>query len=449
MMKIIKILFAITIFILSGINTYAKNQIFSGVNQPISFSKKHLAIRDKFSGVPKNLIASENQFSRPGISKDYSWSDEGNSWIHSTNTTYSYNATGELLEEIAQDANTDDYLTRNSTEYDEHGNLTAEVSYYLNDELWTISEGNKYLYTYDGNGNVKEEIDQIWGNGAWKNDSKYVFTRNQQGEPTEFMIYLWIGTDWLLTTRYTNIVWHNWQNEQKESYTTQLYNEGNWLNYSRYTYSYNGNKSVELQEVWDQNQWVFESRNTNIFTGTEEVTIFEHWTEEQWKNIEKYTKVFDSRGNITTYGYESWENEQWTPKTEYLFDMVYTDNNDLAEITYRYWEPGLAESSNILKYEYANFLYFNFPTKTPEINSLSDIRVFPNPVKDSFTIQFNENGDSNYRVDIVNLAGQVVYNSVFSELTVSVNTNWLKPGMYILNVSSSNGNVYSSKLLKE
>jgi hypothetical protein len=62
------------------------------------------------------------------------------------NTSYSYDESGRLLEEIVQEAGTDLYVSRISYSYDLHGNVTEEVSYVWGENEWIPASGDKSVY---------------------------------------------------------------------------------------------------------------------------------------------------------------------------------------------------------------------------------------------------------------------------------------------------------------
>lgn len=76
------------------------------------------------------------------------------------------------------------------------------------------------------------------------------------------------------------------------------------------------------------------------------------------------------------------------------------------------------------------------------------VNMFPNPVKDNFTIQLGLNESSSLRIEIVSLSGQLVQ-SVFNgsatsgNFTKSVNASLLTAGMYLLKTTVNGAITYS------
>jgi len=78
-------------------------------------------------------------------------------------------------------------------------------------------------------------------------------------------------------------------------------------------------------------------------------------------------------------------------------------------------------------------------------NKSIKVNVYPNPVKDQFSI----NGlRKSSRIEMYTISGQLVYRSQTSSEKETIDIGLLKPGMYILNIQSNN-QVESLKILKE
>ena len=79
--------------------------------------------------------------------------------------------------------------------------------------------------------------------------------------------------------------------------------------------------------------------------------------------------------------------------------------------------------------------------------STSDIVVFPNPVKDQLTIESKGFNDL-YKVEILNVTGEKVYNSVTSSNKTIINTSAFSRGIYIIKVYTGKMQIVN-KFIKE
>jgi hypothetical protein len=78
--------------------------------------------------------------------------------------------------------------------------------------------------------------------------------------------------------------------------------------------------------------------------------------------------------------------------------------------------------------------------------ALSSVKVYPNPAKDAFKIQFQN--ISNARIQIYNTLGKVVYQNSTKIGVIEVKTGHsLAPGMYLVKALSEDNKVYHTKLV--
>jgi hypothetical protein len=257
--------------------------------------------------------------------------------------------------------------------------------------------------------------------------------------------YHWDGTDWMLYSKTTNITWIDWQSRQLAAYTIMLWQNETWVNSERYTTEIDENNQISITEFWVNVEWVTSTRETYSQTEFNEEIVIETRTESGW-DIEKYRGTFDGYGNPTGMFYSTWYENEWFTEMELFFDLKYNESNDITEMVFRYRDPGLSIPINIAKYKYSNFLHFT--TDVPEISVLDNVKVFPNPVSNSFNLRIDEPGFSQYQVEILNLAGQVMLSKNFSDPQISINTESFTSGMYLLKIKTENGKTFTGKLLK-
>jgi hypothetical protein len=92
------------------------------------------------------------------------------------------------------------------------------------------------------------------------------------------------------------------------------------------------------------------------------------------------------------------------------------------------------------------------PNAVAEISSANDFMIFPNPVSESATIQWNATATEQGRLDIFNAQGQIVsserYNVSAGAQQVQLNTQSLSAGMYIVRSVSNAGAVRQTTFVK-
>jgi hypothetical protein len=434
------------VLIILGIAANAEQKKSEIGKQYFLDAKKVLLANSKNQDEFKHLFNSGNQLSVPGYSEDYSWNEELNDWQHISNTTYSYSNTGKLTEEIAQDAETNYYLSRNTYSYDLGYNL-EEVSYTWIIDEWIPVAGERSSNTISAESQINGVIEQTIENGIWVNKTWIKYILDQYNIPTQLHEYHWDGHDWILHSRTGLLTWADWPKRELAAYTKQYMQENNWVNAERFSKQYDGDNYTATTEIWENEQWVNSKRESYSRNDTQEELVMEKWTAQGWGKTEKYQGTFDNYRNPTGMKYSSWFDTKWELELELFMDLSYNESNDVTEMVIRSWNPSLTAPENLSKYIFSNFLHFT--TDVPEIISLNNVNVFPNPVRSTFNIQIDENKISYYQVNIVNLSGQTIFSNTYSNPSISINADGFKSGMYLLNIKTDDGNFYSQKLLKQ
>jgi hypothetical protein len=113
-------------------------------------------------------------------------------------------------------------------------------------------------------------------------------------------------------------------------------------------------------------------------------------------------------------------------------------------LTYYSWET--KEFGRIATLSENNFSLmtqnnFNIITKTEKV-SLSELKIFPNPAKDNFTVKINalEN------VKVFDAIGNLVFNQSLKSNSININTTNFNRGLYFLQ-ATANGNVATSRII--
>lgn len=77
--------------------------------------------------------------------------------------------------------------------------------------------------------------------------------------------------------------------------------------------------------------------------------------------------------------------------------------------------------------------------------------IYPNPVRDNFTLDFGSEDISNLKIQIANLEGKTIYSTPVSKKLMTINLdNSVKQGLYIVTISdASNKTVITKTILKE
>ncbi len=90
-----------------------------------------------------------------------------------------------------------------------------------------------------------------------------------------------------------------------------------------------------------------------------------------------------------------------------------------------------------------------FTVNINEIMPLTTITVKPNPCNNYVDIQFPGNINTEMRVEIINSFGETVFRKKTALLhkQLHINTSTFKNGLYIISITSKNGNIFSDKII--
>lgn len=79
---------------------------------------------------------------------------------------------------------------------------------------------------------------------------------------------------------------------------------------------------------------------------------------------------------------------------------------------------------------------------------VNKIKIYPNPVKNSFTIDYSDLNQNNYQIQIYNSFGQIVYfDRIVNSVSQSINVEKFKSGIYLIRTISDKSNIYINKII--
>ena len=351
---------------------------------------------------------------------------------------YTYDSFGNEIERVTQYWNNNAWENsyKDSQSYNSQNERTQHVSYQWNNNTWEISWGYKDAVTYDGNNNPTKYESQEWVNHlkAFRNSYKTEITYTNN-EPTEFKESKWdtTGNQWILSDKYTNLVWHNYSNFEIKNYTGQSYQNGTWVDEEKGSYVYNGSNYVATYEVMDNGSWALDNRET--YTETDNfgsyTSLYENYVNGTWENSEKYSNTFDSHFNQTDNFNQEWISGVW--QTTYQDNTVYTydtNGNKLTE-TYKGWDSQNQTMKNYHKYVYGG--YQVMVSVNDITNNTLQVNVFPNPASENITITTEVYP---YALSIYNSVGQVVLSTTGVSKQELIDISSFETGVYFIKMDA-------------
>lgn len=326
-------------------------------------------------------------------------------------------------------------VTRITNTYDTNDYLTTSL-----EEEWdkpsTIWK-NGYLINFTNNvsGKVLEYLMKVWDvpSTDWKNSLKgnSTYTNN---ELETLIISQWLSDAWInsLKTIFTYDNDGNLINELNQIWKTETQS---WENSTRTTYDYLSGGLIEqtIDQMWDAdlNEWVNYMRNNHTYADSKlESVVQQMWTGADWMNFVKNSYTYDANGRELTQLEAGWNfiSAQWEPKD--LTTNTYDNVGNPIEKLHQIWMNLTWVNSQRTVLTYAG------STSTENIEK-AWIRLYPNPTMDYFTIQSSGiESTGTYRV--VALDGETIEKGKLQGFSTKVNLGCFPAGIYMVEIEIAN-----------
>jgi hypothetical protein len=394
----------------------------------------------------------------------YDW-EEPNGWVIKRSEESVYNTEGLLADRIYQSA--------------------------LNSQM-TLLPVFQFLYQYQEDNLVSEEIKNNWVDGAWVPELKFNDIYNDDGKLIETVIHTW-DSDAIQFEEFGQVVYiYNAAGGLIERILSDRI-DGDWIPVNRTEHTLNGQNQpiLSIDYSWDEglNDWV--PITSEVFTynpaGLQAEWVVSTWVDGEFLQDGRVTWEYDGMDRLTAQTIYSWNEpgESWGADTKEIW--AYDDAGNVDETVFFFWNLWLEEfvpfSKNervynadvlveeIMKPEWygedftqmlLGLTYFEFidgawmemdasvyyysPVGITSVTDRTDqkFQVYPNPFQE--TIRFN-GSEGKAQFSLFDLQGRMVLQkNLFgaSELHVAD----LASGMYIYQITAEEGS-QSGKLVRE
>lgn len=343
-----------------------------------------------------------------------------------TNSYYSDNQIHEQ-EWVEWNTSTNSWNTQMSVynKFDEQGKIVENFMRYWDNETQSFYMGNKEIYTYNLNGTVATLQNKDWDaySNSWQNWSTVTYTYNEDNL-LEHQIEITINGNYLQ-------IFYTYDSENRlETVTEQVWWDGEWLNFSKETNSYNIDNQIEtkLVENYDDNWY-----NSYLFSYTynENGLLIE---EEEHNYTDVYSSLlniytYDENGNETSYELSEWNGSSWSAFYKVIDN--YDDNQNQTEFYSQAIENG--SWVNFLKEEY---IWNHYGTA----NIFEDekyINLYPNPSENFVFIQLPEI-QASINIEIFDINGKKIDGFRTKNSIEQINVNDYISGIYFVKIRGIN-----------
>jgi hypothetical protein len=211
----------------------------------------------------------------------------GNGWINSFLTQFSYNGSKQLIVQVDRKWISNSWTNFSKDTLIYSGNNVAEfINQIWIDSLSSWQNFFKRSRTYSGN-NPVEDVFQYWKNNIWENNSKRISQYDINSNRTNFEVSFWDGNLWKVNYQY------QYQYDQSNNLISEQYQTWNgsaWQNIYLDAYEYDSlnNQTLYLSQEWSNNAWVNYYKNEMLYNslGFADSSLSHYWVNNDWESSE-------------------------------------------------------------------------------------------------------------------------------------------------------------------
>lgn len=223
--------------------------------------------------------------------------------------------------------------------------------------VYSISQNPaRYSYFYSENGLRLLTIIKLYENEQWVNIAYESCTYDSERNLLTSIWQSWQNGNWQNTSKTT----YTYYNNKLLTRTLQTWTSSGWTNFEKITNTYdlNGNHSTHKAERWVDNEWIndvyvlyFYDNQNNLTSGIRQI-----WNAVYWLNSQEYSYSYSSSGKLLLATIKNWEDDDWV--NFYKETYSYT-NNRLSEYIGMEWNGTSWQNSTKYNYTYtdAGFLF--------------------------------------------------------------------------------------------
>lgn len=402
----------------SAASLYAKSDLFDRSWRLATCHYDHHDLMEDENGMPIEYESTSDytyhysQTNPAGIDSIHTiYAASYNGYIPSYgNWELEYDVTGNNIISMIHNQDED---TRVNGYYDSQNRLTgiARRSEYVSENGEQIEMEGRTHFIYNEVGYITSTV-SYYRSGNDVSYSKYEYELDEQGR---IITKYWYNSEDSLTWVCTN---------DRYVYTYYIYDSFTGLDYVT-----NLAKSFDFQlPIYPYPAILWKGMITS------QVKQYYSTLHEQWLDSYRDIYVYGNYSLPVSWNEQSYSSGTWTP----IFAEYYTYNTDhnLTGVSQMSYNPGTPINN-------ATFTWQNPESNDDETTTLNPVSIYPNPVKDTFTIK----ADINYSIENValyNLKGQRI--EAFetsaksnSEMQITLHHPNLPTGIYILHYTLSAG----------
>ncbi|MFL5753754.1 MAG: hypothetical protein ACJ76F_10120 [Bacteroidia bacterium] len=210
--------------------------------------------------------------------------------------------------------------------YDASGNLAEELSQVYDASGWL--NNIRSTYSYNARGNKIAGLRQDWMNSKWENHFSSVIVVDEKGDRLKEDVRSWNGSTW---TGKSESVYTRDDKGKLLVLAKRSRMDTAWTN-SRYTFTYDesGNEATRLVEELNGSRWekLFRDTYANDEKGNHTSWIIQEWKEDQWMNAERHSYTYNEMGKLASELHGLWKENSWADDN--LLKYAYDKNGNMS-----------------------------------------------------------------------------------------------------------------------
>ncbi|MCB0699689.1 MAG: T9SS type A sorting domain-containing protein [Chitinophagales bacterium] len=346
------------------------------------------------------------------------FSDNGSGFELNERYISTYNSTNKRTSFLAAEGSSPVFTNklREVGTYDANGNLIVHTYQFWNTSTSSWADAFSYYYKY--NGQNKLLVDSGYNHTTSKVDYKAVYNYDMNGNVTDGTYFSWNNSSW------------------DSSYM------------AAFEYDVNNREVKSTYAQYVNNMWRNAYKDSNAYHKTTDIINFttaQQWdtVANEWVNRYQETRTFNSMDKPATVLYSSWDTtqKQWDKDTEY--EYTYNNNGDpMLEEGYGFTSGTRQPNPNYVAHYYYEH-YFN--VGVADVTSNEAINIYPNPASNYVYVTYDK-GIS--EVVLYNIQGQITSKTSGNNAnTVTIQTNNLFKGHYVLQVRTADNNTINKRVV--
>lgn len=361
--------------------------------------------------------------------------------------------------------------------YDAQNRPTSEIVQFWNAGTSTFINAYRYTFSYNTQGRPTVLKTESWNGGTstWVNSLQYMgFTYNAAGQNTGYTSQTWkVSTSaWVNSQRFSGTfashggmltwlteIWNAttsaWGNMYNEAYTYNTANKPNrytyrtwdaanttWKNGEAYFYYYNSlNQPIAFSRQIGSTTgsgWAYtDSVGYTLNSMGSPVTEMDYlYSGANWQQVKKYTYTYTSANLESGAVLEVWNGTDFDNNAR-----NYSSYNSFGQLVKNYEESFKSGAWTVAGGEaMSRYVYQNYSTGVNGVaNSLSTLKVFPNPAKQAVMVDVVWKVHQEFAVSLYDITGRMLKQwnvASTGAYTERIDVARCPSGLYMLSVSA-------------